>query len=489
MLNRLLHIALTLGVIVALPLSAPDAPFIAAAWADDDGDNGDGDSDGDSDGYGNDSDDDSDDDDDDDATDDPDRPGNGSRQRGTNAGGGLLDLLFGRTPQPQAPQRAAPPPPPPPARARNEIVVLDLSQTDLATLLARGYEVIETAQIAALTIDQTTLRRLRVPQGTGLDAALEEIRLLTSGQASDFNHYYRMSEGFGSPCDGLHCNSFDLVDWSPPAEPLGGCGQPTARIGLIDTGINPDHEAFAGSRLSVLGFDAAQPDASSAQHGTAVAALLIGSREGRAHGLLPEAQLIAVDAFYRSGGDERSDVFNLVRAMDDLAAAEVDVINMSLAGPHNVLLERMVDQLSADQILIVSAAGNGGPRAAPVFPGAYDQVLTVTAVDASGRVYRRAGRGPHVDLAAPGVEVWTAASIRGVRTKTGTSFAAPFATAAAAILMSAREEMSVAEVTAFLRDTALDLGDPGPDEIYGAGLVQFAPICAASSGTAPALLD
>ncbi|WP_298975716.1 S8 family serine peptidase [uncultured Roseobacter sp.] len=471
MLKYLFHIALTLLVIAALPLVSSEGPFSAVALADDDdGDDGD------------DRDDDRD-DDDDDGPGNRGRNGNGATG-GANPGGNLLDLLFGRTPPARTTQ--SPPPQPLPTRAADEIVVLDLSQEDLNGLLALGYEVL---QVTEVTLFDSTLRRMRVPSGTPLETALEEIRQLPSGQAADFNHFYRMSEGFNTPCEGLHCTSFDLISWRPPASAVASCGQPTARIGLIDTDINPDHEAFIGSQLSVLDFDTGGLATSGAQHGTAVAAILIGSRTGRAHGLLPEAQLVAVDAFYTAGRDERSDAFNLVQAMDQLAEAQVDVINMSLAGPHNVLLEEMVAQMSDAQIMIVSAAGNDGPRAAPVFPGAYDPVLTVTAVDASGRVYRRAGRGPHVDLAAPGVEVWTAASVRGVRTKTGTSFAAPFATAAAAVLMSEQPDMTVAQVKAFLRETALDLGDEGPDEVFGAGLVQFAPICSGLPPTEPLLLE
>ncbi|MBW4709200.1 S8 family serine peptidase [Roseobacter sp. YSTF-M11] len=462
MARFLFRLALALLVIATLPLVSVKGPFLSVAMADDDGDNGD------------DGDDDRDDDD------KPDRSGNsdgnGTRDR-TRPGGSLLDLLLGRTPRP----RGAQPPAAGPlaTRAEDEIVVLDLSQGDLQALIARGFEERGAAEVATLG---TTIRRLEIPSGTTPEAALEEVRQLASGQAADFNHFYRTSEGITPSCEGLHCTSFEQVAWAPPIPALASCGQPTARIGLIDTGVNPDHEAFADSRLSVLDVKRGDKAASGAQHGTAVAAILIASRGGRTHGLLPDAQLVAVDAFHADGRDERSDVFSLVQAMDRLAAASVNVINMSLAGPHNSLLERMVMRLYSDQILIVSAAGNGGARAAPVFPGAYGPVLTVTAVDASGRVYRRAGRGPHLDLAAPGVDVWTAASVRGVRTKTGTSFATPFATAAAAMLMSERPDLTVAEVKDFLRATALDLGEEGPDEVFGAGLVQFAPICAGPTG-------
>lgn len=479
--RSLFRFALTLLLVAALPIVSPHGPFPSIALADDDdGDNGDSDNGGDSE---------NDDDSDDDDNDDGDRGsrterGSDRSPRRANPGGNLLDRIFGRTPPARTVQRPAPQPLP--ERAADEIVVLDLAQSDLDALIALGYQVLQVADIGTL---DSTIRRLRVPSGTSLDAALQAIRQLPTGQAADFNHFYRMSEGITPQCEGLHCATFDLISWKPPTSSLASCSQAAVTIGLIDTDINPDHEAFIGSQLSVLDFDTGQKAGSGAQHGTAVAAILVASRQERAHGLLPEAKLIAIDAFYTAGRDERSDVFNLVQAMDKLAAAEVKIINMSLAGPHNALLEQMVARLSDAQILIVSAAGNDGPRAAPVFPGAYDPVLTTTAVDASGRVYRRAGRGPHVDLAAPGVEVWTAASVRGVRTKTGTSFATPFATAAAAILMSEQPDMTVAEVKSFLRDTALDLGDEGPDEVFGAGLVQFAPICASPPGAQPLLLE
>ena len=133
--------------------------------------------------------------------------------------------------------------------------------------------------------------------------------------------------------------------------------------------------------------------------------------------------------------------------------------------------------MAHDGILLIAAAGNYGPQAAPAFPAAYDAVLAVTAVDRRGQVYRRANRGQYIDLAAPGVNVWTAASIRGARTKTGTSYAAPFVTAAAALLWSRDPSLSSAQLRNLLRSNARDLGPEGQDAIFGASLITPPPGC------------
>ncbi|MDO5705013.1 MAG: S8 family serine peptidase, partial [Paracoccus sp. (in: a-proteobacteria)] len=93
------------------------------------------------------------------------------------------------------------------------------------------------------------------------------------------------------------------------------------------------------------------------------------------------------------------------------------------------------------------------------------------------QAYRRASRGEHIDLAAPGVEVWTAASISGARPQTGTSFAAPFVTAAAALLLQENPDLTPADLREQLRVSARDLGAEGQDDIYGHGLLTVPEVC------------
>ena len=184
-----------------------------------------------------------------------------------------------------------------------------------------------------------------------------------------------------------------------------------------------------------------------------------------------------MDAFHKARQDERADAFALVEALDYLASQNVQIVNLSLAGPPNQALGGQIRRMDRQGIVLVAAAGNGGPAAKPAFPAGYDPVIAVTAVDRRQQVYRRANRGSHIDLAAPGVNVWTAASISGARTKTGTSFAAPFVTAAAALLLQSEAGLTPAQTRARLQGAARDLGKAGPDEVFGHGLVQPAGGC------------
>ena len=144
----------------------------------------------------------------------------------------------------------------------------------------------------------------------------------------------------------------------------------------------------------VLTATARRAIASLPDHGTAVAALLVGRRDSQTPGLVPDARLVAVDAFYRDGGTaDRTDVTSLVTAIEALAERGVRVINMSLSRPANEVLQKAIAAAQAKGIVVVAAAGNNGAGTEPSYPAAYPGVFAVTAVDHDLNVYRRATRG------------------------------------------------------------------------------------------------
>lgn len=463
--HRLLAALLLSTLIVPASTLVPleDAPLGGAALAqdsDDGGDDGGDDSD--------DGDDDSDDDDDDD-------------DGGYRSGGeGRTDFSRGgRRPRVAAP---SPPPPPPPVRAPDEVVVTDLSPETLAVLQGEGFTLIAEQQLASLGVAVT---RLRVPPALGLEAARDRVRALPGGEDADFNHFYRpgQAEHDAAACAPENCPALELIAW--PAERSESC-RVSLPVGMIDTGVNAEHDILNGARLDVVRTADEELDPSAAVHGTAVASLLIGTEGSRVPGLIREAEVIAVDVFSKAGSDERADVTALMRGLDVLSAQGVRVMNLSLAGPENGALEVVLDRMTGPEgAVIVAAAGNAGPDAPPAWPAAHPGVLAVTAVDARGRVYRGAQRGAHIDLAAPGVGLLAATSIRGARGKTGTSYAVPFVTAAAAVLLSQDPTLTPAQVAEQLKSRARDIGAEGPDDVFGAGLLDVANLCAGTE----ALLD
>ncbi|ALK99808.1 hypothetical protein AB595_02205 [Massilia sp. WF1] len=250
---------------------------------------------------------------------------------------------------------------------------------------------------------------LGVPDGSATAALLERLRALDPEGQYDFNHVYTGS-GVAAPASPEQ----DASSAAP-----GAADGTAARIGLVDSGVDAGHPALHGSTIRSWGCDAPHPDA----HGTAVAALMVG-RDGRFRGALPGARLYAADIYCAdpAGGSAA----RIAAALGWLARERVAVINLSLVGPPNQALERMVAAMVARGYLLVAAVGNDGPAAPPLYPASYPGVVGVTGVDRRGQPLPEAARGPQVLFAAPGNNMVSASPgeppYRAVR---GTSYAAP----------------------------------------------------------------
>ncbi|WP_319004841.1 S8 family serine peptidase [Microvirga lenta] len=318
--------------------------------------------------------------------------------------------------------------------------------------------------------------RLQLPRGMSLAQARRAVQRVNVQASADLDAYY-YPDGAAADCIGPNCEAARLVGWAQPQ--VGRCGAAMPLVGLIDTAIDVDHEALKGQAIEILDRPGSRSDKSSRDHGTAIAALLVGRAGSRTPGLIPQARVLAVDAFHKERGvADRADVVSLVAAIEALADREVRIINLSLSGPRNEVLKRAVEAARAKGIVLVAAAGNGGAGAEPSYPAAYPGVIAVTAVDRKLNIYRRATRGPYIDLAAPGVEILAAGSAAPGAPKSGTSYAVPFVSAAAALALASHPGMTIEDLQAKLERAAQDLGAPGRDATFGYGLVQMAGLCA-----------
>jgi len=341
-----------------------------------------------------------------------------------------------------------------------EILAIDATPAVLNRARSLGFTVGRTETLRQLDLRIT---RLRTPANMSPPRALQVLQRRIPDGDFALNHVYRIA---AEPCPENRCYGSKLIGWDRTS---GSCGRGVT-LGMVDTAVNGQAPALAGQRVANRSF-ADDGRSSSPTHGTAGGMLSRGSAASEFPGLLPEAELYAADTFIGTGANLRTNVLLLARGLDWLLERQVSVVNVSLTGPANRLLHVAVNRLHQRKVAVIAAAGNGGPGAPPAFPAAYPEAIAVTAVDNLLRPYRLANRGEYVTVAAPGVRIWTPGP-RGGQYSDGTSFAAPYGTAVAALLRQRQPGLNPAALNEQMRNGARDLGAPGKDPVFGWGLLQ-----------------
>ena len=331
---------------------------------------------------------------------------------------------------------------------RGELVLVDPADATLAEARAAGFLVLRDDRLGALGLRRVLLQ---APPRLGTLEALDRLR--TIDPDADVNPVYTGSGSVAAPLR------------QAAAAPVGGAARSAPRrVGMVDGGIDATHPVLCGVALQTWGCAAPTPS----PHGTAVASLLAGRGEGFA-GTLPGAALHAADVYCGQPAAGRAEAVG--DALAWMASEGVGLVNDCLVGPPNRLLGRAVEALLARGHLVVAAVGNDGPAAAPLYPAAYPGVVGVTGVTPARRVLPEAVQGAQVAFAAPGAELAVAQPGGGYRTARGTSFAAPLVAGLLAERLPAPDAARAAAARVALEQQAEDLGAPGRDPVYGAGLV------------------
>ena len=329
---------------------------------------------------------------------------------------------------------------------RGEVLVLSPTDQGLATAQSLGFTILRQQALPSLGLSQAVLG---APDGMSVTDALAALRKADPSGSYDYNHIYDPSGGSES--------------WPQASQPEGGSVEGVARIGMIDAGVDRRHPALRDAEIETKTF-AGEGKAPPTAHGTAIASLLVG-QDGDFHGALRGTTLYAADVYGGAANGGSSDA--IARALAWLAGKDVAVVNISLAGPPNMLLAAAAKAFVNRGHILVAAVGNEGPAAPMLFPAGYPGVVGVTSVDANRAIQIDANRGADVAFAAHGVDV-RAAGLKGrYESVTGTSFAAPVVAARFAMLMARTADPARAWLV--LEHTAIDLGPPGRDPVFGYG--------------------
>ncbi|MCQ8903091.1 MAG: S8 family peptidase [Methanothrix sp.] len=299
----------------------------------------------------------------------------------------------------------------------------------------------------------------------------------------------------GAQCENSHAGS-DMP--GPPENPRRAATGLTGKgvtVALIDTGVDAGHETLddidddpATSDPKVVAFvdmvNKLEKPYDDNGHGTHCASLISGTK---GMGVAPGSRLVVLKVMDRDGSCYLSDALS---ALDWCAKNkdiyDIRVISFSVGGDRSsdrpTLLDEACNRMAEEGIVVVVAAGNSGPSPSSiVVPGEAEEVITVGAIDARGKIFERSSRGPtsdgriKPDIVTIGVDVPSA--LAGTRDDescmSGTSMAVPQVAGAAAIILEGFGNLTPADVKRVLLRSADDLGDPGADNTFGWGAMNI----------------
>ncbi len=337
---------------------------------------------------------------------------------------------------------------------RGEVAALSPTDAALEKARAAGFVILRERELDGL---DARVVILKAPERVDTRRALRQLRALDPDGTYDFNHLYLdggLSESARVQTEPSGLSTPQVTPFVAPP-----------RIGLVDSGVDVAHTVF---RDIVIHRHGCSGTPAPAAHGTAVASLMVG-RSAQFRGAAPGSELYAADVYcgLATGGA----VDAVVDALAWLVREHVPVMNVSLVGPPNSMLENVVRMVITRGHLIVAAVGNDGPAAPPLYPASYPGVVGVTAVDAHQRALLEACRGKQVKFSAPGADISAANPGQGYATVRGTSFASPIVAGLLAGSLREPDKAAAERVVAELAAHAVDLGSPGPDPVYGFGLV------------------
>ena len=288
---------------------------------------------------------------------------------------------------------------------RGIVIAMDPEPMSLQNAARAGFRVVGEDAEPQLGMNVV---QLAVPAGMSVHSALKLLRKVAPGIDADYDHVFEPAGGALRP-----------VDASLAAASASAAGRV---VGMIDGGV-ASHPSLRDASIEQDGFAGAPKPTG---HGTAVASLLVGN-DGRFHGAATGARLYVADVY--GGSEAAGSASVIVKALAWLASKRPQVINISLVGPPNRILERAIAAVQARGIEVVAAVGNDGPAAPPQYPASYPGVVSVTAVDEHGRALPEAGKPAHLDFAAPGADMAAALPGQGFARVRGTSFASPLVAA------------------------------------------------------------
>lgn len=355
-----------------------------------------------------------------------------------------------------------------PHRPREILVLVDAARaSEIAARLASQYNVTAEPREVIPLLDGALLR-LRLPANRSIESLLAALSTDPDVELAQPNYDYSVSKGKTSPKT-VPQYAGETIRLEEAHRLARGNG---VMIAVIDTAIEAAHPELVNTIAGI--FDAVGDGPSPAEpHGTQIAGILAAHSELK--GVAPKAKLLSVRAF--RGGKKspaQSTSFQLLKGIDWAFDAGAKVMNMSFTGPMDPLLERIIKAAAEKGVIFIAAAGNNGPKGAPVYPAAYPEVIAVTATDDKDKLYSKANRGDYISVAAPGVDIIAPALKGSYELSSGTSMAAAHVSGVVALLLERDGKLDWSKAREILSATARKPSGSSGGKAFGAGILDAA---------------
>lgn len=241
---------------------------------------------------------------------------------------------------------------------------------------------------------------------------------------------------------------------------------------VLDSGVDAEHPDLVGRVLTGRNTFVGSSDTSDAYgHGTLVAGVVaaLADNGSGVTGVNWASAILPVRVTDETGrASSRAIASGLVWATNRGA----QVMNISFAPLQaDSTVQRAARYAFNNGALVFVSSGNDGRRNAA---RGSREIVFVGASDTADRLATFSSTGPAVDIAAPGVDIWSTANDGDYKSVSGTSFASPLAAGVASLIWSAQPGFRPTTVLSILEQSAVDLGDPGDDDRYGAGRINAA---------------
>jgi hypothetical protein len=312
----------------------------------------------------------------------------------------------------------------------------------------------------------STLNRYRISDRRTVRGVIHELEAEPQVTWVQPNYIFTL-EGVNTNAQGLSAAQYAIVKMHVPEAHRVTEGDKTL-VAIIDSAVDEKHADLAGAIVDRVDLVGGAADADT--HGTAMAGII--AAHGALVGVAPRASILAIRAFSDAPAKPgaQGTTAHIIEGLDWAYEHKARIVNMSFAGPYDPMLAQALSAAHRKGMILVAAAGNEGAKAEPAYPAADPNVIAVTATDRDDNLFRGANHGAYICLAAPGTDIIVAAPSNTYQFSSGTSLGAAHITGLVALLLTEKPDLSADATRQILIETAHDLGAPGRDEEFGAGL-------------------